>query len=263
MVDLHCHILPGLDDGAAGLEDALHLARAAQRAGIDTLVATPHIRDDHPFPLERIPQRLSELQGALREAAIDVRVLGGGEVALSRLPELDDEQLAALCLGEGRYLLVESPYTQAPALLETGLFDLQVRGFRPVLAHPERSVSFLRDRARLETLVENGVACSVTAMSICGRFGTAIRDFTLDLLASGLVHNIASDCHDATRRPPGFGPALERMEDSFVGGAEGSRWFVDDSARAMIEGRDIPGGQPSLSLRRAGWRGLAGRVGLR
>jgi len=122
------------------------------------VVATPHIREDHPFPLDLIPERHNDLQEALRDAGIEVEILTGGEVALSKLPDLDDEQLAALCLGEGRSLLVESPYTQASSLVEPALFHLRSRGFRPVLAHPERSVAFLRDRARLEALTEQGVA---------------------------------------------------------------------------------------------------------
>ena len=261
MVDLHCHILPGLDDGAATMEQALELARAAQAAGIDTLVATPHIRDDHPFPLELIPERLEELREALRDAEIAVKILTGGEVSLSKLPELSDEQLGPLCLGEGRYLLVESPYTQAPSLLETALFDLQVRGFRPILAHPERSVTFLGDRARFQALLEQGVLCSVTAMSVAGGFGKLIRDFTMDLFASGLVHNIASDSHDAKRRAPGFASAFERMEDTLDGGATGARWFVEDAAKAICEGRELPAGPPTLPIRPTAWKRITGRVG--
>ena len=262
MVDLHCHILPGLDDGAATMEDALELARAARTAGIDTMVATPHIRDDHPFPLELIPERLDELQEALRGAGIDLEVKAGGELAISKIPELDDEQLAALCLGKGRYLLVESPYTQAPSLVEPALFNLQVRGFIPVLAHPERSPTFFRDRGRLEALVERGVACSVTAMSVAGGFGTAVRDFTMELLTSGLVHNIASDSHGVNRRAPGFAPALDRMEAMLDGGAQGTRWFVEDAPRAICEGRELPAGPPSLTMRPTGWRRIKARVGL-
>ena len=263
MVDLHCHVLPGLDDGAATMDDALALARAAEAAGIDTLVATPHIRHDHPFPLEVLPQRVSELRVALAEAEIEVKVVAGGEVALSMLADLEDEQLVPLCLGEGRYVLVESPYTRAPSLLETALSSLRRRGFRPVLAHPERSVTFLRDRPRLEALIERGVLCSVTAMSVEGAFGTEIREFTMDLLASGLVHNIASDAHDARRRAPGFGPALERMKETLDGAAEGAGWFVEDAPRAICEGRELPPGPPSLGIRPRGWRRIMGRTGRR
>lgn len=262
MIDLHCHILPGLDDGAQTMEDALELARAGEAAGINTVVATPHVRDDYPFALELIPERLGELHRALREARIGVEVLAGGEVAVSKLPDLNDEELAPLCLGGGRYLLVESPYTEGPSLLEAALFDLQERGFAPVLAHPERSVTFLRDRARLEALVERGVACSVTAMSVAGGFGAAIRNFTMDLFASGLVHNIASDSHDAKRRAPGFNSAFEQMAGTLDGAAEGVRWFVEDAAHAICEGQELPAGLPSLKIRPTGWRRIKGRVGL-
>lgn len=262
MVDLHTHILPGLDDGAATIEQSLEIARVAEAAGIDTIVATPHIRDDHAFPLELIEERLGTLRGALREAAIAVRVVRGGEVSLAKVTELDDETLASLCIGEGRYLLVESPYTQAPSLLETALFDLQVRGFRPVLAHPERSLTFLHDRGRLERLVERGVVCSVTAMSLTGAFGTSIRAYTMRLLAAGLVHNIASDAHDATRRAPGFQRALAELHSELDGTSAGAGWFTEETGRAIVEGRDLPGGPPTLIPRPTGWRRMKERVGL-
>ena len=262
MVDLHSHILPGLDDGAPTLKQSLELARAAEAAGIDTIAATPHIRDDHAFPLELIEDRLDTLRVALREAEIDLQVVGGGEVSITKVAELHDDTLATLCLGEGRYLLVESPYTQAPLLLETVLFDLQVRGFRPVLAHPERSMTFLHDRARLERLVEKGVVCSVTAMSLTGAFGTSIKAYTLQLFAAGVVHNIASDAHDATRRMPGFQGALEVLESEFDGTAAAGGWFTEETGRAIVEGRDLPDGPPILVPRPTGWKRMRERVGI-
>lgn len=262
MVDLHCHILPDLDDGPATMEGALDLARAAAAAGIDTVAATPHIRDDHPFPLELIEERLNALRSALREAQIEVEVVAGGEVALSKLAEFDDETLGRLCIGGGRHLLVESPFTQAPSLLETALFDLQLRGFRPLLAHPERSATFLGDRERLERLVERGIACSVTAMSVTGEFGGTVRDFTLALFDAGLVHNIASDSHDAEHRAPGFGRALAALEADLDGDAASLPWFTEDAGRAILEGRDLPGGPPALRSRSSGWRRIRERAGL-
>jgi protein-tyrosine phosphatase len=262
MVDLHCHILPGLDDGAQSMNDAVDLARAAQAAGIDTVVATPHVRDDYPFPLSLIPERVAQVQSALSEAGVAVKVLPGAEVSLSKLPDLDDETLSELCLGASRYLLVESPYTRAPALLETALFNLQLRGFRPMLAHPERSGSFITDPARLEQLAERGVLSSVTAMSVAGAFGTTVRDFAARLFASGVVHNIASDSHDAMRRAPGFDAALEQLAPRLEGGAPAARWFTEDVPRAIVGGREIPGVPPTLTSKASGWRRLKERVGL-
>src|SRR5439155_8663147 len=166
----HCHLLHGLDDGPSDLAESLAMARVAVEEGIETIVATPHIREDHPFPLELVAERLEELRGALASEAIPLRVLGGGEVAISKASELDDAALRAACLGDGPYLLVETPYTEATDLLENTLFDLQVRGFKPLLAHPERGPSFLSDPDRLRALVERGVLCSLTADSLAGRF---------------------------------------------------------------------------------------------
>jgi len=149
VIDLHSHILPGLDDGPSDSEGSLVLARLAVERGTRTMVATPHIRDDHPFPMAQIDERACALRSALSEAEIDLKIETGGEVAISKASELTDETLASLCLGSGPYMLVESPYTFAPQLLEKVLFELQARGFRPVLAHPERSPSFRSDPDRL------------------------------------------------------------------------------------------------------------------
>ncbi len=261
MVDLHCHILPGLDDGAPSMEAALSLARAARAAGIVTMVGTPHIRDDHRFPLELVDQRVQELGSGLRDAEIDPEVLGAGEVSVSKLVELDDAALGTLCLGRGRYLLVESPYTQAPSLFDTALFDLQMRGFRPILAHPERSPTFLREPGRLSALVERGILCSVTAMSIAGAFGRTVQAFTLRLFTDGLVHNIASDAHDAMRRAPGFERALAVLESKLAVETADLDWFTGPAARAILDGRDLPAGAPVLR-RASGWKIMTQRVGL-
>lgn len=240
MVDLHCHILPGLDDGARTIDDALEMARAAAGAGIARVVATPHIRDDHPFALELMDERLGTLREALVKAEIPVKVARGGEVALSKIAELDDETLTTLCIGMGHYLLVESPHTEVTGLLERVVFELQSRGFRPLLAHPERSPSLLRDLPRLERLVERGVLCSVTAGSMQGKFGTTVQRFTAELFAAGLVHNVASDSHDSRRRPPSLREGFWSMEQLLPGLGDQSEWFTADVPSAILSGRELP-----------------------
>jgi protein-tyrosine phosphatase len=263
MVDLHCHILPGLDDGAQTLEDAVDLARAAEDAGIDTIVATPHIREDYPFPLDLIAERAGEVRASLAQAGIAVQLLTAGELALTKIPDLDDDELTALCLGNGPYLLIESPYTQqVPSLLETALFNVQLRGFKPVLAHPERSPSFMSDATRLERLAERGVLCSVTAMSVTGAFGERVRDFTSRLFAAGIVHNVASDSHDASRRGPGLAGALAELAKGLEGGAGSAGWFTEAAPRAILDGTDLPEGPPPYADRRSSWRRLRAKVRL-
>jgi protein-tyrosine phosphatase len=252
VIDLHCHLLPGLDDGPADTEGSVALARAAWERGTRTMVATPHIRDDHPFALEEIPRRAQELRAALSDAGEELEVVTGGELAISKAMELDDQTLSALCLGDGPYLLVESPYTYAPQLLENVLFDLQSRGFRPVLAHPERSPSFLSDLPRLERIAERGVLCSVTALSMAGGFGAPVRRFSAQLFAKGLVHDVASDAHYERQRPPGLGEGFERLEAELPGIASQSDWFTLEAPRAILAGEDLPQPPAPPSLARQG-----------
>ena len=249
MIDIHCHILPGVDDGPPDMEAAVDLARAAAAAGVCTIVATPHIREDHPFDRASIPARADEVREAVAAAGIELELLTGGEVALSMLDLLDDSELELLCLGRGRYLLIESPYGAAGDFVETMLFDLQMRGFRPVLAHPERSPSFQRDPARLGRLVEAGVLSSITAGSMAGRFGSEVRRVTANFFRAGLVHDVASDAHDIRGRPPGAGDAFDVLERELRGIAGHERWCTREVPAAIVTGADLPE-RPGLPRRR-------------
>ena len=257
MIDIHCHILPGLDDGPADLAGSLALAARAAAAGIETIVATPHIREDHPFPPSLIPERVAELNAELHAAGSTVRVVGGGELAISRVGDLDDATLHELCLGDGRYALVESPYTDVGELLEQSLFDLQTRGVRPVLAHPERSPSFIGRGDRMAELAGRGVLMSVTAASLAGRFGSTVRGFSMELYERGLVHTVASDAHDTRRRPPELLSAFESLETELPGALEQARWFTTEAPAAMLTGAELPP-RPEAPARR-GRRGLLRR----
>jgi protein-tyrosine phosphatase len=261
LIDLHCHILPALDDGPADLGGSLALAAHAADAGIETIVATPHIREDHPFPLELIPQRVSEVNDALQRAGTQVTVVAGGEIAISRVSDLDDATLGALCLGDGRYALIETPYTSVGSLLEETLFDLQTRHVRPILAHPERSPSFIGDADRLAALVERGVLCSVTAASLAGRFGSTVRGFSIELYERGLIHDVASDAHDARRRPPELRPAFESLERESPGVLEQAAWYTREAPRAILAGGELPERPEPIARRRGLGRLLRRRRG--
>jgi protein-tyrosine phosphatase len=254
VIDLHSHIVPGVDDGARTMEDAVALARAAAQSGTETLVATPHIREDHPFELGSLSARVEEVQAAVNAAGIALRLVAAGEVAITRLDSLDDAQLGGLCLGDGRCVLVESPYGRATDMLEHVLFDLQVRGYQPLLAHPERAPSFQSDPARLERLVEAGILCSVTAGSMLGRFGSSVTRFTARLFRDGLVHDVASDAHDAEKRPPGLRAGFDALESQLRGIAEQADWFTRDAPAAILSGAPLPAAPPPPRLRRGLFR---------
>jgi protein-tyrosine phosphatase len=236
----------------------VELARALHAAGTRTVAATPHVRDDHPFPLRVIGPRVRQLNRLFAHRGIEIEVVAGAEVALSKLTELDDETLGDLCLGRGPHLLVESPYTYAPELLEKVIFDLQARGVRPVLAHPERSPSFFEEPGRLARLVENGVLCSVTAGSMAGTFGGSVRRFSLELFKEELVHDVASDAHGPTGRPLDLRYGFERLDVELPGIAERADWFTVDAPAAILAGEDLPRRPGPPQGLRKGWRRLLG-----
>ena len=152
MIDLHCHVLPGIDDGPETMDGAIELARAAEAQGTSVLVATPHVTYDHLHNTsERILTSVEEVNRALRKQRIDVMVLPGAEVALERAGELDDEEIAALRLGGGPWLLVECPMFAGGMGVDGQLHALASRGNKIVLAHPERCPVFQTDLTRVIT----------------------------------------------------------------------------------------------------------------
>jgi protein-tyrosine phosphatase len=235
MIDLHCHVLPGIDDGPPTLEGSMALARAAAAAGTRTLVATPHVSWRYPNDAETIARLAAELDERLVAEGVPVEIRRGGEIAMSRLLDLAPSQLARLRLGEGPWLLVEPSFTQGVSGLEAVVLDLQRSGYRVLLAHPERCTAFHRDPLMLQSLVQRGVLTSITAGSLVGRFGDHVRRFALQLARDGLVHNVASDAHDHVRRPPGMAQEIER-----AGLGRLAEWLTGAVPAAILNGDEIP-----------------------
>ena len=247
MIDLHSHILPGLDDGAATLEDALGIAEAAVADGVLIIAATPHVRSDYPTSPEQMERLVDSVRQALREAGVTLELLPGGEIALDRLPELDDDDLRRFGLaGNPRYLLLEAPYFSWPLGLEDTLFQLQLRGFTTVLAHPERNAEVQASPERLAPLVERGTLVQLTAASLDGRLGSGPQKTGLRLLELGLAHLLASDAHAPTLRQIGMSAAVEAIRDDDL-----ARWLIEDVPAAIVGDGEIPA-RPSPASRR--WR---------
>lgn len=249
MIDLHNHILPGLDDGPATLEEALAVARGAVAAGVRTIVATPHIDHVYDVQPEAIPAAVASLSSVLAAEGIELELKAGGEVALSRLNDLDADDRLAAQLGDGPFLMLESPYAATELDFDTHAYRLRMHGQDLLLAHPERSPLFQREPERLARLVDAGVLCSISAGSIVGDFGRRVRAFAIKLLGDGLVHNVSSDAHDDRRRPPDIRSRLERAERTLPGVAAQADWLTDGVPAAILAGAALPP-RPALTLRR-------------
>jgi protein-tyrosine phosphatase len=262
LIDLHCHILPGIDDGPVNFDFSVAMARKAEDAGINIVVATPHVRSDYRTEPDGIAAAVAELNAALAADELELRVLAGAEVSLQKAAELDDPTLSVLCLGSGDYLLVESPYRSIDIDLEGILWDIQARGFKPVLAHPERCPIFQRDPDRLARLVNGGVLCSITAASLAGRFGTTVRKFSLELMYDGLVHDVASDAHDHLHRPPDLLTGFESAEADIPGIRGQANWFTVTAPVAIVTGRATLPARPDPPPRppMSRWRRIVDRL---
>jgi protein-tyrosine phosphatase len=257
VIDLHCHVLPGVDDGPETLADSLELCRAAVAAGTDTIVATPHVSWDWPGVTSHvIAEGVERVNDALHAEGIDLEVRPGAEIAMTRAGDLSDEELGALRLGGGPYLLIECPYSPASAGFDAILHSVAERGHKIVLAHPERCPAFLRDQPRLQGFVDAGMLTSLTAGAFAGRFGRDVGRFARKLLEDGLVHDIASDGHGAgMRRPPSIGPELEE-----AGFGESADWHARAVPLAILDGTPLPPAPPPPAPRKRGLRDVLRRA---
>lgn len=251
VIDLHCHVLPGVDDGPATMDQALALLRDQRRAGVRTVVATSHV--NHRWPdvtPEVLAAGVQAVNAAADAAGVEVTVKPGAEVSLTRATDLDDDTLRALRLGDGPWLLLEPPSAPVSAsTLEFAIVALLHRGHRLLLAHPERCPAFHQDREVLGRLVTGGVRCSITAGALSGRFGRTVRRVALELLEGDLVHNLASDAHGGMpSRPAGLREHLDGT--GFEGLAE---WLCDEMPVALLSGDELP---PRPAITRPRPRGL-------
>lgn len=235
VIDLHCHVLPGIDDGPRTIEDSLSLARAAVSAGIHTIVATPHVSREYPNDARTIAGLVDDVGSRIADADLPLELRPGAEIAMTKVNDLTQEELLGLALGGGPWLLIECPFTSLAAGFDVLLLRLQSHGHRVVLAHPERSPLFHSDPEMLGSLVRGGVLTSITAGSLVGRFGGQVQRFTRRLAQEELIHNVASDAHSHEGRAPGIRPELER---SGLGQLAG--WLTEDVPGAILAGDRIP-----------------------
>lgn len=241
MIDLHAHVLPGIDDGPRSTEEALAVVEAARLAGTTTIVATPHVSVRYRLTSRQIRGAVEAMNAALAHAQSPVQILPGAEIALERLIDLDTGELDRLGLGGGRCLLIEPPLRRLAGDVEWPIRSLLEDPTRRVLlAHAERCPIFMRQPRRLHELVEAGALVQVTAGSLMGRFGRATREFALLLVRCGYVHNVASDMHDVAARSASLQDALAVLEQHADVSRAQAAWLTEDVPQALVEGRPLP-----------------------
>jgi protein-tyrosine phosphatase len=258
LIDLHCHILHGMDDGPETLRESVEMCRLAAADGTGTVVATPHFTPDrYSWDVAAMQERLRELRSALQAESIALTIVPGADVSI--FPELTTHRGLKnfLSLNNTRYLLLEFPHTFMPPGWEAFLRSLLATGTIPVITHPERNDWFIRHPKAVEQAVKLGALVQITAMSLLGGFGDDARKFCTYLLKSDLAHVMASDGHSATERPPLLSTGV-RAAAALVG-EERARELVQAVPQAIIEDRPVRVRAPgTVEEQKRGWfRSLA------
>ena len=236
MIDVHCHILSGMDDGATSFEESLAMARMAIADGITHVVATPHANGEFRFNYERVKSAARQLQEAVGE---QLQLATGCDFHLNpeNLAALNSRP-AAFCIHQKDCLLVEFNEFAIPQAMDQTLYEIQLAGIRPIVTHPERNAVLRSHPERLEKWIRNGCFVQVTAGSLLGVFGPGPQKASLDWIARGLVHLVASDAHNTTSRPQKLRAAYKVVHKEF-GLAEAEALFADNPL-AAFEGRALP-----------------------
>lgn len=250
MVDIHAHLLPGLDDGPEGWDESVEMVRQAAAEGITTIVATPHvIAGRYDYPAAFVAERTDELRRRLGDAGVEMQVVPGGEVFL------DDGLLDAVRSGRipsvgnaGKYVLIEFPARVLPASAERIVFELAVGGVTPIIAHPERNEDVIKDPNRLFRLIERGALAQVNAGSLIGDFGRRARETARILVTHGMAHVVGSDAHSAVRRPFRLATAFDEV--ARLAGPDRAKTMVKDVPAKIVEGLDVVVTSPEPYKRR-------------
>ncbi len=240
MIDMHSHILPGLDDGAADWEQAIAMARHALADGITEMVCTPHwVLGKYDNARETILARFAEFETRLAAERIPLTIHPGAELRIDvSLPErLRAGELLTLNNGSG-YLLLELPEEMLPDNLHDFFWGLQIQGFRLILSHVERNPVLREDPQRLFDWVENGILAQITAASLSEGFSAEIAEFARFLLEHRLAQMLVTDTHSLSMRKPQLSEAC-RAVDELLGPGAATR-MVCDTPRCILRGEPLP-----------------------
>ncbi|WP_162213760.1 tyrosine-protein phosphatase [Priestia aryabhattai] len=236
MIDLHCHILPGIDDGAQTIEDSLDMARQAVCEGIHTIVATPHHQNGKYInEKNEVLQQVAALNERLLQGSIPLTILPGQEIRIYGEMIEDYRNGKILTLNHtNKYVFVEFPSSQVPQFTERLFYNVQAGGLTPIIVHPERNSRLIEDPDILYNLVNKGAMTQVTASSLTGRFGRKIKKFSMNLIDANLTHMIASDAHNISGRSFYMQEASELISIEY---GMDMLYMFQENAEAIVKGR--------------------------
>ncbi|MEI3606615.1 CpsB/CapC family capsule biosynthesis tyrosine phosphatase [Pseudogracilibacillus sp. SE30717A] len=243
MIDIHSHILPGIDDGAKTEQDSLDMAKAAIEQGVTKIVASPHHKNrTYDNYKDDILTHVSVLNDLFQANGVPLEVIAGQEVRIYGEVMEDLERGEILPVNDSKYLLIEFPSDSVPHYTEQLLYDIQLAGIKPVIVHPERNRELLQNHRRMYELVRNGALTQVTAASVVGKFGKQIEEFTHQLIEANLAHFIASDAHNTTTRGFCMQEAFEFVKKQY--GVETYYMFVENG-HLLVENMNVNRVEPT------------------
>ncbi|CAM3557505.1 tyrosine-protein phosphatase [Marinicrinis lubricantis] len=205
MIDIHSHILPCIDDGAVDWTQSLEMAQMAFNEGVRGMVCTPHAMNGryHSTP-DQVSEMVRLLNQKLIAARIELKVYTGQEIRLNRFMMKELKAGRLLPLHQSRYILLELPSRIEIDLIEECLHELKMMGYTAIIAHPERQPQLIKNPSLLQQMIDMGALSQVNAPSLLGHYGYKIRKTAMQFCKRRMVHFIATDCHDTTKRPPGI-----------------------------------------------------------
>jgi len=235
-VDLHSHVLPGLDDGPASMEETAKMLEVARKDGISIIVATPHYTEGKYEPTYAdIEKKIA----SVKEMFKSPEILFGADIRISPIIPAKLRNGALPSINNNKYILLEFPSFSMPPINSLKAFVMEIKetGHIPVITHPERNAILINNTDLTGELIEIGFITQVTAMSITGELGKEVKNATLRLFNKGFVHSIATDAHDSVKRPPVMSRAYEKIKKEF--GEDTARMVTIDNPYKIIMGDNI------------------------
>jgi protein-tyrosine phosphatase len=242
MIDIHCHILPGIDDGAKTSKDTLIMLKSAIDEGITAITATPHHNSEFNNESPLILKKVKEVQNIIEEHQLPIAIFPGQEVRIygDLLKDFSDGKLLTAARTSD-YMLIEFPSNHVPGYAKELFYNLQLQGIQPILVHPERNSGIIENPGILFDFIEQGVLSQITASSVTGHFGKKIQKLTFKMIENHLTHFVASDAHNVTSRAFKMKEAFEIIEDRY--GFDRSQNFKDN-AKSVILNKSVYKGNP-------------------